>query len=107
MSHELDRKADGSGAMFSVGETPWHQSDTNSTILTVAPRTAREAAKFAGLDWEVELRPAHVGIGNGDYIEIPGAFGVVRTDREQPLAVVGKIYRPLQNYKMLETLQPL
>jgi phage/plasmid-like protein (TIGR03299 family) len=107
MAHEVDTKADGTGAMFSVGETPWHQGETNSLVLAQAPRTAKEALIAGGLDWEVDLRPAHYEVGNGDYMEVAGAKILVRRDRNTALGVVGSIYRPLQNIRALETLQPL
>lgn len=107
MSHELDRTADGRGAMFSFGETPWHQNDTNSRVLTVAPRTVVEAADLSGLNWPVALVPTFMKDLDETYLEIDNAFAVVRTDRNAALAVVGSFYRPLQNLDMLATLQPL
>jgi hypothetical protein len=45
MAHELDRLADGTGAMFSVRDTPWHRE---GTLLTEAPSLER-ALELGGL----------------------------------------------------------
>lgn len=105
MAHELDTNtATGKAAMFSVRETPWHGE---GEILSDAPRSVDEALEKAGLDWEVELRPAHVEVNDGDFVEVPGAKIVTRTDRLAPLGVVGDSYQPLQNRDALRILAPL
>lgn len=90
--------------MFSVRETPWHRL---GVVLDSAPRTAREALEIAGLDWDVECRPIYREIHQGDYLPVPDARVVVRTDRNDALAVVGKDYTPLQNRDAFRVLEPL
>lgn len=57
------------------------------------PATAAEAIRAAGLDWSVALE--HVNDLRGS--RIPGARALVRTDRMEPISVVGTGYRPIQN----------
>jgi hypothetical protein len=65
MPHELDHLADGTGAMFSVGATPWHRE---GTVLRDAP-SLEEALRLGGLDFEVELRPLYTRVQ--PYPELP------------------------------------
>lgn len=105
MAHELDtNSATGKAAMFSVRETPWHGE---GEILTDAPRSVAEALDLAGLNWQVEMRAAHVQVDNGDFVEVPGARIVTRCDRFAPLGVVGPSYQPLQNLDAFRILEPL
>lgn len=107
MAHELDFKADGVAAMFSVRETPWHQE---GTILSEAPSLA-EGMKIGGIDYEVELHPVKVSIPTvgGDFydVESPNHRAVVRTDRHEILGVVGNSYHVLQNREAFGVLEPL
>lgn len=58
----------------------------------VRPTTAREVMEAAGLSWNVELVPAYA-----EGLPIPGSRAVLRSDRREPLAVVGQRYAPVQN----------
>jgi phage/plasmid-like protein (TIGR03299 family) len=110
MAHELARRPNGAGAMFSVGETPWHGE---GTVLDRPPRSAREALQLAGLDFDVELRPILMersGRGAGGYDRlhgIPHHAASCRADTGQVLGIVGNRYRPLQNRDAFRILQPL
>ena len=53
MAHELDRLSDGTAAVFSVRDTPWHRE---GTVLHDAP-SLEQALRLGGLDFEVEGRP--------------------------------------------------
>ena len=75
-------------SMMYVGEVPWH----GIGVALERPATAAEAIRAAGLDWEVELRPVETA-----GVRIPRVQAVVRTDRTEPLGVVGGRYRPVQN----------
>jgi phage/plasmid-like protein (TIGR03299 family) len=75
-------------SMFYHGERPWHNLGTPLDH----PASAAEAIAAAGLDWRVELAPAFA-LG----VEIPRVRAVVRTDRREPLGVVGERYAPVQN----------
>jgi len=66
------------------------------------PATAAEAIRAAGLDWRVELFTASA-LGE----PIPGALGVVRMDRREPIAVVGERYVPVQNSAAFEFFDQL
>lgn len=70
------------------GTRPWH----GLGVALDHPATSAEAIRAASLDWRVELFTA-CAVGQ----PIPGAYGVVRMDRREPIAVVGKRYVPLQN----------
>lgn len=119
MAHELDRKADGTGAMFSVRATPWHEE---GTVLADAP-TLADALTLGGLDFEVDLRRVYMNVNETQLVstdanplsevqvptmvEVPDAFAAVRTDRDAVLGVVGSRYTPLQNADAFRVLEPL
>lgn len=75
------------------GARPWHGLGT----ALDHPATAAEAILAAGLDWRVELISVWAA-GK----PIPRSYGVVRMDRREPIAVVGKRYVPLQNREAFE-----
>lgn len=125
MAHELDTYQ-GRGAMFSVRQTPWHRE---GVVIETAP-ALDEALAIAGLDWEVEKRPAFFPVPGardgmplvtGGFRGTPDAgdevyslksaagvaYVVVRKDRDEPLGHVGKDYTPLQNRQAFEVLRPL
>lgn len=110
MAHEPDRRADGTAAMFSVRQTPWHQE---GTLLTDAP-SLEEALRVGGLDFEVEIRPLFTRVHQ--YPGVPNIYGyrqaahacaTVRTDREAVLGIVSRRYQPLQNRDAFGVLEPL
>lgn len=94
MSHDLEKKTDGSYSMMYNMETgvPWH--GLGNPVHGVA--TAAEAIKAGGLDWGVEKRPVFAKRGSS-YIEIPDRFEICRDSDEKTLGVVGKDYKPIQN----------
>jgi len=61
---------------------------------------------LAGLDFDVELRPIFANNDRG-WLPIPDHRATYRTDRDEPLGVVGTRYRPLQNRDAFRILQPL
>lgn len=109
MAHELARKADGSAAIFSVTETPWHRL---GTVLNQPPDTAT-ALQLAGADFEVDLRPVYADVSaeSGDspprMVPVEGRVATVRLDARQPLGIVSPIYQPLQNHEAFRILDPL
>ena len=107
MPHELDRLDDGTGAMFSVRDTPWHRE---GTVLTEAP-CLKEALRLGGLDFEVEVRPLYTRIekelGVFTYKRAGNACATVRTDRNSVLGIVSERYQPLQNRDAFGVLEPL
>lgn len=109
MAHELAKKSDGTAAIFSVGETPWHRL---GTVLNRAPSTA-EALALAGADFSVDLRPVFADVAGSGVFEKPrmvpvgGRFATVRLDTQRPLGVVTRQYTPLQNedaFRILDSL---
>jgi phage/plasmid-like protein (TIGR03299 family) len=74
--------------LFYYGPRPWH----GLGVALDHPATSAEAIRSAGLDWRVELFSARAAEQS-----IPGAYGVVRMDRREPIAVVGRRYVPVQN----------
>lgn len=91
MAHNLDILADGTAAMFSVGETPWHKL---GRVVREAP-TAAEAIEFAGLNWEVKIEPTQTMDGTRIY----GVNVTRRSTDGAILGVVGDRYRALQNHE--------
>jgi phage/plasmid-like protein (TIGR03299 family) len=70
------------------GARPWH----GMGVPLDHPATSAEAIRAASLDWKVELFQACVL-----ELPIPRAYGVVRMDRREPIAVVGERCEPVQN----------
>ena len=110
MAHALDRLSDGTGAIFSLRDTPWHRE---GTVLQEAP-SLDEALRLGGLDFEVEVRPLYTralpfpGLPEvGEYRQVENGCATVRTDREQVLGIVSARYQPLQNRDALGVLEPL
>lgn len=110
MAHELDTRANGVAAMFSVRETPWHNE---GTLLVDAP-SLDEGMKLGGLDFDVALQPMRttIALDGGDSVdmEVPDQRAVVRTDRTDSsaiLGVVGPSYHVLQNRPAFGVLEPL
>lgn len=94
--------------MAYYGNVPWHK------LGTAVPKgiTAEEMIRAAGLDWEVDLRPARGARG----INRKGEFSryeVVRMPRpnmresEVLLGVVSRRYKPLQNVEAFEFFNPI
>lgn len=109
MPHELDRLDDGTGAMFSVRDTPWHRE---GTMLTEAPSLER-ALELGGLGFEVEVRPLYTRtqadpeVPAYTYTRAGNACATVRTDRDRVLGIVSDRYQPLQNTDAFGVLEPL
>jgi phage/plasmid-like protein (TIGR03299 family) len=108
MAHELTKKADGTAAMFSVRETPWHRLG----VVLDGPPEIDDALTLAGANFTVEKRPVCIvsRFGTGDRVgtkKIAGHFATVRTDTDTPLGVVGAGYTPLQNSEAFGVVQPL
>jgi phage/plasmid-like protein (TIGR03299 family) len=110
MAHELDRLSDGTGAVFSVRDTPWHRE---GTLLDAAP-SLEDALRLGGLDFEVEVRPLFTCPRAPDYApavaeyrQVENACATVRTDRDEVLGIVSQRYQPLQNRDAFVVLEPL
>lgn len=76
-------------------ETMWNrsaQSWRSDGLASDRPATAAEMIEAAGLAWDVDLVPAYA-----EGRPIPGSRAVIRTDRREPIAVVGSRYAPVQN----------
>lgn len=98
MSHALNIN-NGKAAMAYYGEEPWHKLGQKVDHAM----TAAEAITAAGLDYEVEKRPIFVKNSNIKspldpiFEPVKDQFAVVRKDTNDTFAVVGRVYRPLQN----------
>jgi phage/plasmid-like protein (TIGR03299 family) len=88
VGHELNT-VNGRTAMMYVGEVPWH--GLGQRLDT--PATAREAIVAAGLDYDVVLADLTTTAG----VPVTQKRGVVRTDTNEVLGVVGTNYVPIQN----------
>lgn len=71
---------------------PWGDQ---GVTLKDAPNST-EALKQAGLDWQVELKPAGF-MHDGKFIENPEKKLVVRATDQHPISVVGNKWKPIQN----------
>lgn len=75
--------------MMYHGKRPWHALGTPLDH----PATAQEAIVASGLAWGVALEPVFDRRGT----PVPRSRAIVRTDRMEPISVVGERYAPLQN----------
>ena len=103
MPHDLEMLANGQASMFYNMETgvPWHKMGEG--VQGVA--TAAVAIEKSGLGWTVEKRPVYSRkvYGNEVVFEpIPDRYEVARTTDDKTLGVVGKDYKPIQNYEAFE-----
>ena len=94
--------------MAYYGDAPWHGLGTR------VPRgiTAEKMIRAAGMDWQVELRPAR----GADCINRKGEYSryeVIRiprpstNEREVLLGVVSRRYQPLQNVDAFKFFDPI
>jgi phage/plasmid-like protein (TIGR03299 family) len=92
-------------SMAYVGELPWHGLGTYCGDEAVS---AKEMLVRAGLDWQVELRPALYKHSDGSVREVDGRRAIVRLgEHETALGVVGSRYVPVQNVAMFDVLDAL
>ena len=69
-----------------------------------APSNFREALQTFGLNWEVGLRPIWTADKDGKLKEISKYRSVVRLDNDTPLSVVGRTYRPMQQWECSDVI---
>jgi phage/plasmid-like protein (TIGR03299 family) len=109
--HNLEVFADGSAAMFSAREVPWH----GLGVVTDGALTAEDALRTASLDWEVTKSddPVTVAVPDADGVRLVACPGKYMTYRNHPvhglqgLGVVGSKYRVIQNREAFEFLNYL
>lgn len=89
---------------FSVRTAPWMKL---GDILEESPRTAAEAARLGGLDFNVSLRPAGFIGTDGEWHDTNYRFAVVRDDTQELMDYVGKDYRPLQYSQAFDFMDAL
>lgn len=101
MAHNLNFE-NGSYSFAKKGELAWHKLGQ----YVDKAMTTEEAIKLAHLDYNVELIPL-CGQYEGNDICFPRYKGVVRTDNNVGLGIVGNKYRPLQNHEAFLFLDEL
>lgn len=104
MGHMLDFRADGTAAMFSVRETPWHGL---GLVLDEYPGSWDEARKLAGLDWEPvvhSMYDANPVIGPDgptmEYNAVEGFNLIKRSDTGLILAAAKESYEVYPNKEL-------
>src|SRR3990167_690696 len=80
------------GRMMYYGEKPWHGIGKQLDH----PATAEEAIKAAGLDYRVDQRELVAQV-NGSFKPVPRKHITYRTDKHEPLGIVGDRYQLVQN----------
>lgn len=85
--------------MLYVGETPWHGF---GTFVGDEPVTSDQALILSGLDWQVREEPLFAGT-----IPVETHKAIVRSTDSRILGVVGKEYRPLQNFEAFSVMDSL
>jgi phage/plasmid-like protein (TIGR03299 family) len=99
MAHDLNIRADGTAAMFSLRESPWHKL---GRVLTQELKQ-EEVAEAAGLDWTVIEKPIYHESG-GSYQAIDGNKCLMRSDTKQVMSVVSNEYRVFQNSELIDLM---
>src|SRR3990167_10407189 len=79
------------GRMMYYGEKPWHGIGKQLDH----PATAEEAIKAAGLDYRVDQRELVAQV-NGSFKPVPRKHITYRTDKHEPLGIVGDRYQLVQ-----------
>ncbi|MDR2140684.1 MAG: DUF932 domain-containing protein [Deltaproteobacteria bacterium] len=67
--------------------------------------SAQEVMVEAGLNWEVEKRPAYFRDSEGNFNCVPNHFVVTRSDDLSPLGIVGKGYELFQNRELFDFIE--
>lgn len=91
----------GQSVQFTAREVPWMKLGK----LTDTALTAKDAAKLGGLDFEVALRTVRFDCQVGQSMatcEIKNRKAVVRTDTNEPLAIVSSGYPILQYHEAFD-----
>lgn len=85
------------------GRGYWHQFGTENTDPAIS---ATDFLKPAGLDYEVIKRPVRTTNSKGQIMMIPGQFAIISNHggNEEPIAIVGREYEPIQNKHLAEVL---
>jgi phage/plasmid-like protein (TIGR03299 family) len=97
--HKLDMTT-GKASMFSSrGMVPWHGL---GTVISEDAATSADAIKYAGLDYSLFKTPLWTVDGDGNKVDVPENFAVVRGDTSGVLGVVGKNYKIFQNSEAFE-----
>lgn len=99
MAHDLNVRADGTAAVFSLRESPWHKL---GRVIQQELKQG-EVAEAAGLDWNVLEQPVYREL-NGNFDAIAGQKVLVRSDTQQVLNVVSNEYRVFQNAELIELM---
>ena len=100
--HHIEITSQGTGAMMSVKQTPWHKL---GTILPEAP-TAQEAIKAAQLNWTVSKVPMYFKNANEELVATPDRFAVIRDTDSKYLGHAGSSWEPLQNTEAFSFFDP-
>lgn len=95
MAHEIN-VVNGRASMAYFGDTSWHGLGQKLDN----PATAAEAIQAAGLDFNVDLK----SLKTNDDLPVPQRKGVVRSDTNEVLGVVGNSYVPIQNAEAFQFL---
>lgn len=111
MAANLDYREDGTAAVVSIGDTPWHREGT--ILIDRESQEAIELSKdldrvleIAGLSFEVKTRPSYFLNDVNEPVRGRGQ-DVIRLDRMTSIGNVGDGYTPLQNRAAFEPARVL
>jgi phage/plasmid-like protein (TIGR03299 family) len=103
MAHLIET-VNGKSSIAYVGQTPWHglgQQIKENTPIDIWK-------KEAGLDWEALLAPVKFQpIYKDDFLTVPGASVVYRSDNFNPLGIVSNRYNLVQPSEILDFFEKL
>lgn len=80
-----------------TGEPPWSGLGNKVTNKL----TPEQMLKAASLDWTVSKQPLYMAEGKLLGPQVPSKFALRRDSDKSVLSVVGRVYKPVQNAKML------
>lgn len=105
MAHELEIRADGTGAAAYAYKPAWHGLGVTVSGLMTAEECLNQVPELAS---PIIPEPVYaLNKDTGDYIQIPGYIANIRENDFKPLAVVGERYKILQNVEALSFLDDL
>jgi phage/plasmid-like protein (TIGR03299 family) len=91
-------------AGFSVRQPMWHGL---GNVPNEYPVDWDEARKWAGLDWEPEIRDLAIANVSGEWIKAENRVALVRSDNDMLLNVPSTEYVPITHREMGEVLEAL
>ena len=97
--HNIDMSRGEASMMSTKGIVPWHGL---GTVLEEDAVDSKTAIQAAGLNWSLYKNELLTVDPDGQQIEVPDQYAIVRGDTKSVLGVVGKNYKIFENAQAFE-----